>query len=153
MLTHISTAFFLIWSRLLFCVHFRPGLSDFSMIWTAVKTKPVCSAHRGVDSVGLCGVWWLHVSSKLPGTAAAGGGVVYEDNIPGTLFVVKVDRLPSTPPSISLGLAWGEKPEERMVVEIKKPLRNTTKHGSLFTFTLFYVYDCLPARMSVRHTG
>lgn len=40
------------------------------------------------------------------------------------LFTVKVDRLPSTPPGISLGLTWGEKPEERTVVEIKKPLEN-----------------------------
>lgn len=41
------------------------------------------------------------------------------------LLIVKVDRLLSTLPGMSLGLAWGEKPEERMVVEIKKLLETT----------------------------
>lgn len=40
------------------------------------------------------------------------------------LFIVKMDKLPSTPPGISLGLAWGKRPRERMAVDVEKPLGN-----------------------------
>ena len=53
------------------------------------------------------------------------------------LLIVKVDRLLSTLPGMSLGLAWGEKPEERMVVEIKKLLENVQFQG--FTYKKYSV--------------